>query len=43
MITWAVVYAFKLVDGHNGLWLVGGMAADCYIAYCVASAFIGKW
>jgi hypothetical protein len=43
MLTWAVVYAFKILKGSNGFWLFGAMAGDCYIAFCVASSIIGKW
>jgi len=43
MMTWAVVYAFKVLQGGNGLWLVIAMGCDCYVAFCIASALIGKW
>lgn len=43
MLTWAVVYSFKLLKGHNGLWLVGGMVGDCYIVSQIARAITGHW
>lgn len=43
MLTWADVYAFKILKGSHGLWLIAGMIGDCYIASVLAAALAGKF
>lgn len=38
MLTWATVYAFKVIKGGNGLWLVIAMGCDASIFYYIADA-----
>lgn len=38
MLTWAIVYAFKIMEGHNGIWLVAAMICDVSIIYYIADA-----
>lgn len=43
MLTWAVVYSFKILKGSNGLWLIAGIIGDCYIASALAAACIRRF
>ncbi len=42
MLTWAAVASFKILKGGNGLWLIGGMIGDCYIASTLAIAIFSR-
>lgn len=38
MLTWAIVYSFKFLKGHNGVWLIVAMVCDVIIFQSLAEA-----